>query len=539
MKIAIVSTYPPRPCGIGTFSADLRGALLLADPANEVNIVSIVSEEVRSAPAPRDRHQAGRVTSSLRNHPPEVSASLRQNVREDYAAAARMLSSDGTDVVLIEHEYGIFGGEAGEYVLTLVSELQQPVVVTLHTVLSTPSAAQTATLRRLCELATLVTVFTETARRMVVESQTVAADKVRVVRHGAPAVLVAQEVAPTADGTRVVDAWPAARHRSADAALRRRLQGRTVLSTFGLISSGKGIELALHAVAQVVRRHPEVIYLVAGQSHPEVVKHEGESYRRGLERQVAELGLQHHVLFLDRFLAIEELAALLSATDLYLTPYRSKEQIVSGALTFAVAAGCPVVSTPYFYAEDLLSSGAGVLVPFDDPDAMAAAISDLLDSPAALAAARAQSVEVGSRAVVEQCRPGDPGHPVRCGGDRPGTGADPWLRPSLRCWSDRATCWPCATTSASSSTRTAWFRAGAVATASTTRPVWFWSPSDSAAGCRPTAPEPWSARGSPCCVTPGTRQCPGCTTSWPTTGAGPTRPAVATTSAVPSGPWVR
>jgi glycosyltransferase involved in cell wall biosynthesis len=397
MKIAIVSTYPPRPCGIGTFSADLRAALLLADPANEVNVVSIVSEEVRPASAPRDRHQTGLVTSSLRNHPPEVSASLRQNVREDYAAAARMLSADGTDVVLIEHEYGIFGGEAGEFVLSLVSELHQPVVVTLHTVLSRPSAAQTATLNRLCELATLVTVFTETARRMVVESQTVAAEKVRVVSHGAPAVLVAREMSPTADGTEVVEPWPAARSRAADVALRRRLQGRTVLSTFGLISSGKGIELALDAVAQVVRRHPDVLYLIAGQSHPEVVKHEGETYRRGLERQVAELGLRHHVLFLDRFLAIDELAALLFATDLYVTPYRSKEQIVSGALTFAVAAGCPVVSTPYFYAEDLLSSGAGVLVPFDDPDAMAAAISDLLDSPSALAAARAKSAEVGSR----------------------------------------------------------------------------------------------------------------------------------------------
>ena len=148
------------------------------------------------------------------------------------------------------------------------------------------------------------------------------------------------------------------------------LEGRTVLSTFGLISAGKGIETAIEALAEIVPLHPDVLYLVAGQTHPEVVKEEGERYRLSLERLVRDLGLERNVQFLDRFLSMEELAFLLSSTDLYLTPYRSREQIVSGALTFAVVAGCPVVSTPYFYAEDLLASGAGILVPFDDPDSI-------------------------------------------------------------------------------------------------------------------------------------------------------------------------
>jgi Glycosyl transferases group 1 len=174
------------------------------------------------------------------------------------------------------------------------------------------------------------------------------------------------------------------------------LEGRTVLSTFGLISAGKGIETAIEALTEIVPLHPDVLYLVAGQTHPEVVKEEGERYRLVLERLVRDRGLERNVQFLDRFLSVEELAFLLSSTDLYLTPYRSREQIVSGALTFAIVAGCPVVSTPYFYAEDLLGSGAGVLVPFDDPTAFAKGVLQLLDSPEDLASAAAQARRIGS-----------------------------------------------------------------------------------------------------------------------------------------------
>lgn len=364
MRVAVVTTYPPRPCGIGMFSHDLREALVEADPTVPIEIVSIV----------RDSKQAAA---------PEVVASIRQDVRSDYAAVAADLTSRGTDVVLIEHEYGIFGGDAGAFVVSLAEELEQPLVVTLHTVLSEPSERQADTLRALCDRATLVTVFTETARRMVVDAGIVAPERVRVLPHGAPKVLVDAH------------AGEAPPEHISQVALER-LEGRTVLSTFGLISAGKGIELAIAALPAIVAAHPEVLYLVAGQTHPEVVKHEGESYRLGLERQVRELGLTEHVHFLDRFFTEAELAVLLASTDLYLTPYRSREQIVSGALTFAVAAGCPVVSTPYYYAEDLLASGAGVLVPFDDPAAMSAAVLALLDHPDDLARARDEARRVGS-----------------------------------------------------------------------------------------------------------------------------------------------
>ena len=364
MRVAVVTTYPPRPCGIGMFSHDLRDALIEADPTTPVEIVSIL----------RDPRQVAA---------PEVVAAIRQDVRSDYASVAATLSSRGTDVVLIEHEYGIFGGEAGAFVVSLAEELQQPLVVTLHTVLSAPSVRQAETLRALCRRATLVTVFTETARRMVVEARIVPPERVRVLPHGAPTVLV-----DAASGR-------ATAARISQVALER-LEGRTVLSTFGLISAGKGIELAITALPAVVAAHPEVLYLIAGQTHPEVVKSEGESYRLGLERLVRELDLTEHVHFLDRFFTEAELAVLLSSTDLYLTPYRSREQIVSGALTFAVAAGCPVVSTPYYYAEDLLSSGAGRLVPFDDAAAMSAAVLDLLDHPSELERARTEARRVGS-----------------------------------------------------------------------------------------------------------------------------------------------
>jgi glycosyltransferase involved in cell wall biosynthesis len=364
MRVAVVTTYPPRPCGIGMFSHDLREAVLEANPSTAVDIVSIVRDP-------------GQVTET------EVVASIRQDVRSDYAAVAGALTFRGTDVVLVEHEYGIFGGEAGAFIQSLAEELEQPLVVTLHTVLSAPSVRQAETLRALCHRAVLVTVFTETARRMVIEAGIVPAERVRVLPHGAPKVLV--------DASSGI---PADDHRPRVAL--ERLEGRTVLSTFGLISAGKGIELAISALPAVVAAHPEVLYLVAGQTHPEVVNAEGERYRLGLERLVRELGLMEHVHFVDRFFTETELAVLLASTDLYLTPYRSREQIVSGALTFAVAAGCPVVSTPYYYAEDLLGSGAGRLVPFDDPAAMSAAILDLLDHPDRLEQARAEARRVGS-----------------------------------------------------------------------------------------------------------------------------------------------
>jgi glycosyltransferase involved in cell wall biosynthesis len=356
------------------FSSDLRAALLEADSSLSVKIVSMLRRNPLS-------------------NPPEVIATIRQDAASDYAAAASELGRSGVDVVLIEHEYGIFGGDSGKFILELASELTVPLVVTPHTVLASPSASQAATLRALCRRAALVLVFTETARRLVVEQGLAEFERVRVVPHGAPDDLTA---AATSDsrgvgGDNDVDPRTPSLHLGLPS-----LEGRTVLSTFGLISPSKGLELAIRALPSIIAIHPEVLYLIAGQTHPEVIHNEGESYRLGLQRLVQDLDLGNHVKFIDRFLSISELRILLARTDLYLTPYRSRDQIVSGALTFAVAAGCPVVSTSYFYAEDLLSSGAGMLVPFGDSSKLLAAVLELLGSPAKMAAARAEARRIGS-----------------------------------------------------------------------------------------------------------------------------------------------
>jgi len=361
VRVAIVSTYPPRPCGIAVFSADLRAALTDGSSAIDVGIASIVR-------------------GGMGEHPAEVMTTIRQDVLSDYAAAATVLSAR-VDVVLIEHEFGIFGGTAGEFVLTLARRLSVPMVLTLHTVLSAPSVEQASVLRALCKQAAIVTVFTETARRMVVEGGLVDPARVTVVPHGVP--------------DRIVSAGPATRINDQTSGVMDRLQGRRVLATFGLISASKGIELAVEALPSIVASHPDACYLIAGQTHPEVVKQEGERYRFSLERLVRDRDLTDHVFFVNRFLGVEELAMLLARTDLYLTPYPSREQIVSGALTFAVAAGCAVVSTPYLYAEDLLGSGAGVLVPFGDCAALAAAVIRLLGSPGELATAQAEARRLG------------------------------------------------------------------------------------------------------------------------------------------------
>ena len=359
MRTAIVSTYPPRACGIGAFAADVRAALLGLERIDRVEKVIVVNEPTRP-------------------QRPGVVATVAHAVRGDYVRAARILGRRDIDVVLLQHEYGIFGGADGEYVLSLADELSQPLVVTLHTVLSDPTAHQATVLAALCSRAERVIVMTETARRLLVDSDACVADKIRVVPHGAPTILA----------QRAAERTVTPQHAGAE---------RFVLSTFGLLSAGKGIETVIEALPSIVDRHPDVSYVIAGRTHPDVAHREGERYRLKLEQLALDLGLQEHVEFDDRFLAIGEIADLLAATDVFITPYSSREQISSGALTFGIAAGCGVVSTPYWYAQDLLASGAGQLVPFADPAALADAVCRYIDEPGLLAAARAESRSIGAQ----------------------------------------------------------------------------------------------------------------------------------------------
>lgn len=360
MRTAIVSSYPPRACGIGTFAADLRGTLIGVDGVESADVVAVLNDPS----APQRRGLLG---------------TIAQSVRGDYVRTARMLGRLDVDVVLLQHEYGIFGGRDGEYALSFAQELAQPLVVTLHTVLSAPTPHQAEVLAELCAEAELVIVMTETALELLVASGVCPEEKVRVVPHGAPTRLTARAAAGLASSTAFAGRTDAFR-----------------LSTFGLISPGKGLETVIEALPAMLERHPEIVYTIAGRTHPDVAHREGERYRLMLEQRVLELGLAPHVEFDDRFLSLDQLSDLLAGTDVFVTPYRSREQIASGALTFAIAAGCGVVSTPYWYAQDMLASGAGRLVPFDDPAALADAVSEYVAQPNLLAAARAEARRIGS-----------------------------------------------------------------------------------------------------------------------------------------------
>lgn len=341
VHVAIIGTYPPTRCGIATFTADVEMSL------RELGVeVTILPVDTPGNPS---------------DHQPDLDRpSIDSAIPESYEAAAAWLNRSSVDVVLVQHEFGIHGGEDGATLLRLTERLTVPYVVTLHTVLPHFSPSQATVLQELCGHAAAVTVFTATARRLVLEQELAAAHSLRVVPHGAPVELYQAECSP---------------------ATRRELRLAShgpLLSTFGLLSSGKGLELTIRALPSLVAEWPDLRYVIAGRTHPGVLRHEGERYRDGLHALAEELGIVEHVVFLDRFLSIDEIASVLAATDVFCTPYRNEDQIVSGALTFALAAGCPVVSTPYLYATDMLSDGAGIIVPLDDVEAFAAALRTVL-----------------------------------------------------------------------------------------------------------------------------------------------------------------
>ncbi|MFL6112812.1 MAG: glycosyltransferase [Catenulispora sp.] len=364
-----MSTYPPRQCGIATFTRDLRDAVTQVAPDLELSVCAVDRGEPRTGP--------------------DAEFVLRQDERGDYVRAARAVARSGAAAVVIEHEYGIYGGPDGEWIALFAAELDAlgvPYLVTLHTVLSQPSIGQAAVLRRLCRRAFAVSVFTDTARRLAIRTG-VPADRIVVVPHGAPTILYDGPDGPDGPGGPI---RPEVATIVAEAAA-----GTRLLSTFGLVSASKGLETAIAAVAAVAPAHPDVRYIIASRTHPEIARHEGEAYRDRLTTLIAELGVERHVTFIDHFLTDAEIALLLRRTEVFLTPYRSREQVSSGALTFAVAAGCAAVSTSYHYARDLLSGGAGTVVEPGDATGFAAALHGFLGDPERLLAARAAAARAG------------------------------------------------------------------------------------------------------------------------------------------------
>lgn len=340
--IVYISTYPPRRCGIATYTAHLAAAVSATRMLGPALVVAL----------DEDRH--------AHTYPPTVVEVVPSRELPAYLRAADRINRLGAALVSLQHEYGIFGGEAGEYVVSLLRRLQVPVVATLHTVLARPDPPYRRVMEQIVASARELVVISQVARDTLQEVYGVSPRRVTVIPHGAP--------------------QPDAHRRRA---VRRQLglQGKVVLCTFGLLSRGKGIEYVLEALPQVVTSFPQIVYLVVGQTHPVVRRQEGESYRQELLALVERLGLDGHVRFVDRYVSEGELIDYLLAADIYITPYPGDQQVSSGTLAYALGMGKVVVSTPYPYARELLAGGVGVLVPFRDSRAIARALRALAASP--------------------------------------------------------------------------------------------------------------------------------------------------------------
>jgi len=342
-KIAFLGDYLPRKCGIATFTTDLRCSIAAEFPAVQCLVVPV-------------NDIAGGY-----DYPGEVRFEIAEQDLPSYLRAADFLNITGVDVVCVEHEFGIFGGPAGSHVLALLRELRMPIVTTLHTILREPNTDQRRVMRELIRHSTRLVVMAERGRELLREVYQAPAAKIDLIPHGIPDM-------PFADPNYFKDEFGVA--------------GRQVLLTFGLLSPNKGIEFALRALPEIIREFPSVVYIVLGQTHPNLIRDEGEAYRLSLERLAKDLGVQRHVVFFNRFVELDELMRFIGAADIYLTPYLTEAQITSGTLAYAFGAGNAVVSTPYWHAAELLTADRGKLVPFRDAKAIADAVRALLhDEP--------------------------------------------------------------------------------------------------------------------------------------------------------------
>jgi len=357
-RTIFMGSYPPRACGIATFTKDV---------VESYNASFGVGAEVAAIDEPGGESRA---------YPPEVFARLRAGDRGSYRDMAAVINAHPARLLNVQHEYGLFGGEEGAWFLNLLEALDKPAVVSLHTVLPEPSPEHRAVAQRLCRLASAIVVLSETGKEILVDRYGIDPAHVIVIHHGVPDVPFCDtDAAKTSFG----------------------LGDRMVISTFGLISRGKGLEYAIEAMRSVVRRRPEALYLILGATHPQVRKLEGESYRETLQQIISSAGLENNVKLIGDYLAFDELVSYLKATDVYLTPYLNPVQVVSGTLAYAVGCGKAVVSTPYLYAKELLAQSRGLLCDFRDAQSISQQVIALLDDPSLRRAIERRAYRFGRR----------------------------------------------------------------------------------------------------------------------------------------------
>ncbi len=342
-RIAVVGNYLPRECGIATFTTDLCNAL--AAEYGEGRLFAIPVND----------------PDSSYDYPERVRLELTQEDIASYERAADFLNFNSNDLVCLQHEYGIYGGAAGRYILALLRRLKMPLVTTLHTVLREPDANQRIVLEEIAQLSDRMIVMSELAAELLREVYAVPGGKIDVIPHGVPDMNFM-------DPNYFKDRFGT--------------EGKSVLLTFGLLSPNKGIENVIRALPAILARHPNVVYIVSGVTHPHIRRREGERYREELQALAEQLGVSSHLIMNNRFVSEEELVEHVGAADIYITPYRQEAQIVSGTLAIALGAGKAIISTPYWHAKELLAEQRGVIVPFDDSVAISEAVLALLENDA-------------------------------------------------------------------------------------------------------------------------------------------------------------
>lgn len=367
LRIAFVSTYPPRKCGIATFTADLF------DSIQDCYDEDSYSED-------QDYLQVIALNGDANDYDydDEVSFKIKASHEDDYLQAADFINLLPVDVVCLQHEYGIFGGEDGNNIIYFLNALKKPVVTTLHTILEEPSTGQLKTLKEICDRSNMVVVLAQKAITLLRDVYDVPAEKIVKIHHGAPDL-------PFLDTSYYKEQF--------------RAKGKKVILTFGLLGPNKGIEYAIAALPEVVREFPDTVYFILGATHPKVKRRQGEEYRQSLEKMVKDLKLEGNVVFYNQYVSMEHLMQFIMATDIYLNPYVNKEQISSGTLTYALACGKAVVSTPYWYAEELLAGGRGRLVPFRNSKGISEALLELLRNETMRDQMRKTSYKYGRRMI--------------------------------------------------------------------------------------------------------------------------------------------
>ncbi|MDD5544974.1 MAG: glycosyltransferase family 4 protein, partial [Acidobacteriia bacterium] len=359
-RIGFIGNYLPRQCGIATFTSDLCEAI--AAQYNQTTCIALPVNDTEAGYA----------------YPPRVRFELTEKDIDSYYRAADFLNINNVDLVSLQHEYGIYGGRAGSHILALLRELRMPIVTTLHTILREPDPDQRRVLEEVAALSGRLVVMSERGAEFLHEVYGVPSKKIDLIPHGIPDVAFE-------DPSFHKDLFG--------------VEGKIVLLSFGLLSANKGIENVIAALPAILARHPNVVYIILGATHPHVVRSEGETYRLSLEWLAQEKGVEGQVIFYNRFVSLEELVQFISAADIYITPYLDAAQIVSGTLAYTIGAGKAVISTPYWYAEEMLAEERGALVPFRDPSALADQVIDLLDNEAKRHAMRKRAYVFG-RAMV-------------------------------------------------------------------------------------------------------------------------------------------